>query len=246
MTVQTVAGLLCGYAFAGFVQGLTGFAYGLILVPLLSLFFATPAEAVGMTAVTALFQVAFNYWLHRRRVEHRRIFLLGLVAVACIPVGAAVLYAVPEGAVFAILGATIVFITLSGIVFSGESRGFLSSKPVGYGLTAVSGLVAGAFSTPGPVIAGYLFATDSDRLRAKANTQFFYVVVTGVIVAAHAVGGGVNPSSLSRSLPFVPIVLAGTWAGARLSKSVPIRLFTWITDIFLICVGLYLLVGNLW
>jgi len=178
MSIGSIVLLAALYTTASFVQGLTGFAYGLILVPMLSLLFTTPAQAVG-----------------------------------------------------------------SMIIASG-ARAVLGRRDVALGFTAVSGVVAGAFSTPGPIIVGYLYATDENRMRAKANAQFFYVLITGIIIAAHAVGGGVNRLTLLYSLPFAPFVLVGTKLGAVLSKRLPVATFRTVTDVFLIGMGLYLFLGG--
>lgn len=245
MTALTIVLLAVLYTTASFVQGLTGFAYGLILVPMLSLFFTTPAQAVGMTAVSALFMITYNYLLHREYVEYRRMFLLGAVAIVCIPIGAALLYSLPEDAVLAVLGTVVIVLTLLSIFVASGVRSVLGRRGVAIGVTAVSGVVAGAFSTPGPVIVGYLYATDENRMRAKANAQFFFVVITGIVVAAHAVGGGVNGSTLLRSVPFAPFVLLGTKLGAAVSKRLPVSTFRTVTDVFLIGIGVYLLAGGL-
>jgi hypothetical protein len=245
MSIASIGLLAALYTVASFVQGLTGFAYGLILVPMLSLLFTTPAQAVGMTAVSALFQISYNYLLHREHVEYRRMVLLGAVAVACIPVGAVVLYSLPEDVVLAVLGAVVIGLTVLSMAIASGARAVLARRDVAIGFTAVSGVVAGAFSTPGPIIVGYLYATDQNRMRAKANAQFFFVVITGIIVAAHAVGGGVNGSTLSYSLPFAPFVLLGTKAGASLSKRLPVATFRTVTDVFLIGMGIYLVAGGI-
>lgn len=245
MSAVSIVALAALYMIAAFVQGLTGFAYGLILVPMLSLFFVSPAEAVGMTAVSALFQITYNYLLHRRDVQHRRMLILAAVAVVCIPIGAVALYSLPEHMILAALGAVVVGMTLLSMLVSSRVRTVLGRRDVALSFTAVSGLVAGAFSTPGPVIVGYLYATDQNRMRAKANAQFFFVVITGAIVVTHVVGGGVNEVSLARSLPFAPVVLLGTKVGAVLSKRMPVDVFRRITDFFLIGMGSYLLVGGL-
>lgn len=244
MSIGIIVLLAALYTTASFVQGLTGFAYGLILVPMLSLLFTTPAQAVGMTAVSAMFQITYNYLLHREHVEYRRMILLAAVAIAFIPVGAVVLYSLPEGTVLSVLGLVVIGLTVGSMVIASGARAVLGRRDVALGFTAVSGVVAGAFSTPGPIIVGYLYATDENRMRAKANAQFFYVLVTGIIIAAHAVGGGVNRVTLLQSLPFAPFVLLGTKLGAVLSKRLPVSTFRTVTDVFLIGMGLYLFAGG--
>ena len=91
----------------------------------------------------------------------------------------------------------------------------------------------------------YLYATDSSRMRAKANVQFFFLTQSAAVLGSHFIAGSINSVTLLRSLPFVPLVLIGTKCGALLSRKIHVSLFRTITDILLMALGGYLLVNHL-
>jgi hypothetical protein len=123
--------------------------------------------------------------------------------------------------------------------------GWMRSRRVGYAFAAASGLLLGAFSTSGPPVVAYFYTGDPDRMRAKANTQFFFAATILAGAVTHIGAQNVTGYTLARSLPFLPFVLLGTWAGAAISGRMPHRIFYRATDVFLIGLGLYLIVGHL-
>ncbi len=230
------------YFIGGFVQGLTGFAYGLIVVPALALFYPTP-EAVGLAILPGGAVVLYNFFLHRHGIEYRRILRFGLAGTVVLPLGAVFLYSLPQEVITGVLGGVVVLLIIWNITMVEHSRKALARPGVGYIFTAIAGLLGGAFATPGPGMVAYLYASDPDRMRAKSNVQFYFVVLSVGILATHIVAGSVNASVAVRSAPFIPVVLAAVFLGARLSGKVDAGRFKTVTDVALILVGLYLLAG---
>jgi uncharacterized membrane protein YfcA len=91
----------------------------------------------------------------------------------------------------------------------------------------------------------YFYTSDADRMRAKANTQFFFAATAAAGVATHAALGNINGFTLLRSVPFVPVVVLGTWAGVWLSGRIRPEVFRRLTDLFLMALGASLIVTNL-
>jgi hypothetical protein len=244
MSFTAIALLTALYLIGGFIQGLTGFAYGLLVVPALSLVYPTP-EAVGLTILPGGAVVAYNFYLHRHGIEYRRILRFGLAGIVVLPLGAYFLYALPQQVVTGVLGGVVVALTVWNITMVEHSRRTLAKPGIGYVFTAISGLLGGAFTTPGPGMVAYLYASDPDRMRAKSNVQFYFVVISAGILIVHLVAGTINSSVAARSLPFLPVVMAGVFLGAWLLGKVDAAKFKLVTDVALIVVGLYLALGAL-
>ncbi len=238
--------LFFGVAFTvgAFLQGLTGFGYALLVVPILSLAYGT-TTAVAISAVTAVFMVVYNFLLHREHVEYRRVLPLGITSLFFIPVGAYFLHNVPENTVTGILGLVVIVLTVANMALGNAAVArSLCRYRVGYLFSVISGLLAGAYATAGPGMVSYLYATDTSRMRAKANAQAYFITLTGALLLTHVLAGTITPSTLPRSLPFAPLVLAGTKLGAVVSGRVPVRGFKLLTDLLLIALGIYLLVNS--
>ncbi|MFW5914993.1 MAG: sulfite exporter TauE/SafE family protein [Planctomycetota bacterium] len=244
MTLETIFILAGVFILASFIQGLTGFAFGLISVPLFAVLFSA-REAVGMVAITGSVLVLYSFFLHRKNVEFRKVVYLGLISILFLPPGAYFLVSLPERTVMLVLGTVIVLLTIYSALFTEKSKQLMAKKGAGFTAAAVSGLLGGAFTSPGPAMVVYLYTLDESRLQAKANVQFFFAVISIAILSTHIVSGTVNSVALSRAAPFLPVVILGTKLGVMLSYRMPVRFFRVLTDIGLIFLGVYIIVTSL-
>lgn len=244
MTITTIVLLAAVYTAASFVQGLTGFGMALIAVPILVLVFG-PQSAVGMAVALGVTVGFLNFFLHRHHVEYRRVIPFAAATYPLVPVGAYFLETVDAGIVMATLGGAIILLTLFSLLAQSHYMTWMRARVIGFGFAAMSGLFLGAFSTSGPPIVAYFYTSDHDRMRAKANTQFFFAATALAAVVTHLVAGNISGFTLARSLPFLPAVLLGTWLGAKLSGRLPTRVFRYATDSFLLALGIYLIISNL-
>lgn len=239
--------LIDGFIFflAGFVQGLTGFAFALLAVPLLSLFGSLKA-AVGLMATVGFIIILYSCYLHRGEVDVRRILPLALVAVACIPLGAMFLIRASERIVTITLGAVVIALALGSMKVGEERLKVLQPRWIGYLFSAVSGLLGGAFSAPGPIVVAYLNATESTPLKAKANTQLFFTFTSIGLFLTHLLGGTITLSVIVKALPLIPLSMAGTHLGVRLSSQLPTRVLRGLIDAALVLLGGYLILSRLY
>ncbi|MFO8065722.1 MAG: sulfite exporter TauE/SafE family protein [Spirochaetota bacterium] len=232
------------YAASSFVQGLTGFGMALIAAPILALAF-DPQTAVGMVVGVGVSVGIYNFILHRRHVEYRRVFPLALASYPLVPVGAYFLENVEGNIVMIALGAVVILMTAFSVLIQSTLQTWMRRPGVGYLFSAISGLFLGAFSTSGPPVVAYFYTGDHDRMRAKANTQFFFAATAAAALITHVAAANITAFTLVRSLPFLPVVLLGTWAGAHVSGRLPTHIFHRATDVFLVALGAYLILGNL-
>lgn len=229
---------------AGFVQGLTGFAFALLAVPLLSLFGSIRA-AVGLMATVGFVIILYSCYLHRKEVEIRKILPLSLVAVACIPLGALFLIHAPERITTIALGGVVIILALGSIKMGEERLTVLQPRWVGYLFSAISGLLGGAFSAPGPIVVAYLNATEPSPLKAKSNTQLFFTFTSIGLFLTHLWGGTITLSTILKALPLIPVSMAGTFVGVRLSNRLPVRILRNLIDGALVLLGTYLILSRI-
>lgn len=241
---STIIILAAIFLFASFIQGLTGFAFGLLSVSLFTILFST-REAVAIVAISGSILMSYSFFLHRKSVEYRKVFCLSMMSVVFIPLGAAFLVKLPETIVMASLGGIIVLIAVYSSLFADRSRKLMSRKGSGFIAAMISGLLGGAFTSPGPAMIVYLYTLDESRMQAKANVQFYFIIVSVVIVISHIVSGTIDSTACIRSLPFIPIIFLGTKIGVLLSKKLPVAVFKTITDIALVVLGAYILLSSL-
>jgi hypothetical protein len=232
------------YAAAGFIQGLTGFAFGLIAVPFTALLGGV-REAVGIVAFTSTAIVLYSGFLHRRYFRLRRVLPLALCGMAMVPAGVLFLVNLPEKTVMISLGAAVIGLTIFSRAAGAVGKSVLAHPGVGYLFAALSGLLGGAFSTPGPTIVAYMYAADEDPLRAKADTQLYFSIVSTAICIAHLVTGTMTSSVMLKGIPLVPLALLGTKAGVVFSVGLPVKALRLLTDLGLVALGVFIVVSRL-
>lgn len=213
--------------FAGaFCQGLTGFGFGLIAVPLLSLVWevkaVVPAAALlGLaTIVPLLVQV-------RSEVRFKPVLTLLLGTVAGTPIGVAVLVAM-DAAVLKIWVAVVVVVL--SVLFALSPRLRVRSHTLGASLVvgAVSGLLRGSTSMGGPPIALYLLGLPGgvESFRSAILAYHFWAGI--MVIAGFAAAGKVTLEVLTTSALSLPPLFLGLWLGATLRYRVRPSAFQFI------------------
>lgn len=244
LSLITVAELSGIFAFAGFVQGFSGFAYGLISLPLLSLVFP-PIFAVGIVSVSGIIIIGYNALLHRRYLRFRPVLPLVAIAALFVPIGAFFIAEIPESIVSVGIGCLVILLAGLDLLSAERQPAIFRYRWMAILLSSVAGLLGGAFSTPGPAVIAYLYGRESSRIVAKAEIQLFFFLITLFVIAAQTVRGTIERGNAVLALLFVPLVLLAVTAGARLSFVVPPRRYRAVTSAMLVLLGTVLLVRSL-
>ncbi|NBC28779.1 MAG: hypothetical protein GVY29_02180, partial [Spirochaetes bacterium] len=140
-----------------------------------------------------------------------------------LPAGAYFLYSLPQEAITGVLGGVVVVLTVWNIAMVEHSRRALGKPGVGYIFTAIAGLLGGAFATPGPGMVAYLYASDEDRMRAKSNVQFYFLVMSVGILATHLVAGTLSASVALHSRGHARRISRGSRFREGRCRTVPYR-----------------------
>lgn len=195
---------------AAFIRGLTGFGFGILLVPILALAI-TPVEAVLalniMAGLLALSEIRYVL----REAERSALTIGVLVVLATLP-GLMLLDATPP-ALARLLIALVALSAFAAILL--PRRAAHLPGPLTTGLTGVSaGLLTGFAAMPGPPVVPYYVGRDIPRQTAKASM----IGIFGVAAMA-GVGSGVAIGVLEwriviLGLALFPLVMLGNWLGS--------------------------------
>lgn len=215
-TAPETIGILVVVGVAGFVARLSGFGFGLIVVPVMSLFIG-PREAVIISTLVGLMSSMNQAWLERAHADMATVRRLFLSACAGMPFGLAVFVFVPEHALRAVLGVTVVAAAV--VLARGFTLGRASSR-LDLGLGFVSGVLNTSVSTNGPPLVFLLQARrfEPPAFRGTIARVFFYSNTVSVLLFAAA--GKVTGQAAVMSALSMPVLLAMQWVGTRSSALV--------------------------
>ena len=211
-----IAGVLAVVAFASFVSRLSGFGFGLVVVPVMSLFLKAQ-DAVIISTLVGLMTSMNQAWMERAHAEIATVRRLFLAACAGMPFGLVVFVFVPEKGLRAVLGVVVV---LAAFVLA---RGFTlqkASMSVDLGLGFLSGLLNTSVSTNGPPLVFLLQARgyEPHAFRGTISRVFFFSNVVSVSMFIGA--GKVHTAAALASLLSLPLVYLMQWVGGRVAHHV--------------------------
>lgn len=195
---------------AAFIRGLTGFGFGILLVPILALAI-TPVEAVlalnimaGLLALTEI-----RYVLHE--AERSALTIGVLVVLATLP-GLMLLDATPP----ALARMLIALVALSAFVtILLPRRAAHLPGPLTTGLTGVSaGLLTGFAAMPGPPVVPYYVGRNIPRQTAKASMIGIFGVAAMAGIGSGAAIGVLEWRIVILGLALFPLVMLGNWLGS--------------------------------
>ncbi|MBD2843070.1 sulfite exporter TauE/SafE family protein [Erythrobacter rubeus] len=195
---------------AAFVRGLTGFGFGILLVPILALAL-TPVEAVLAINIMAGLLALTEIRLILREAERSALLISTLVVVGTAP-GLMLLAATPQD-LARLLIALVALSAFGAILLPRRS----AAQP-GAGATTAVGLSAGVLTgfaaMPGPPVVPYYVGRDIPRATAKASMIGIFGVAAVAGIASGSAIGVLEWKIVSLGLALFPLVLFGNWIGS--------------------------------
>ena len=224
---------------ASFTQGLTGFGFALVSIPLLSLIIDIKT-AIPLGAMCGLVVNAYLILRLRKHINFSEIKYLIYGAIVGIPIGAYFLKAANPSLLKLLLGIVVlIFVFFTSFNFI---KHYQLNDKWGYVFGLFSGLLGGAFNANGPPILIYLYLKDLNKNQHKAAISGFFFVASVIIVLDHAVTGVSNLIIFNMFLKQIPFVLIGLILGDLLFLKISTRVYQKIIIIGLFFIGVFLII----
>jgi uncharacterized membrane protein YfcA len=219
----------------GFMQGLSGFGFALIGVPVLSLFLS-PKVAAPIIVSCVLVSNLLVLYNARRDVQLRRIWPLCLAGVLGVPFGAWLLHGLSVDGLRLLMGSVV---TAAAALMAlgvrvGIKRERLAFLPVGFS----SGMLSGSIGVGGPPV--ILFFTNQQLPKSvfRANIVAYFTVLNLSTNTVFITSGVITSEVLRYTALFLPGLFAGVFVGARFTNRLPDALFRRIAFALVIGTGL--------
>jgi uncharacterized membrane protein YfcA len=207
---------------ASAAKSLTGFAFALVLVPLLSLVWDPRSVVVASALLNGL--VSLPLAVHaRREIALRRVGLMLVGAVVGLPLGLSVLSSLDPQRLRVLIGALVILMGL--LVFFGRVRPVGRERPALLAIGLLSGILNGGTSMGGPPVVLYLMSQGYSKEVTRATLLGFFGVLSVLTVAGFWSSGLAQPPTVLASLSTLPALALGGWAGTALFRWAPQRVF---------------------
>lgn len=206
---------------AAFIRGLTGFGFGILLVPILALAL-TPVQAVLAINIMASLLFFTELRLIFRDAERSALTISILVMIGTLP-GLMLLAATPPD-LARVLIALVALSAFFAILL--PQRQAHVPGPVTTGLTGLSaGILTGFAAMPGPPVVPYYVGRNIPRAVAKASMIGVFGVSAISGVGAGAMIGVLERQTLILGIALFPLMMLGNWIGALAFGKVSDRLW---------------------
>ena len=206
--------MLAAVVLAAATQRVTGVGFALVSAPLLVLG-AGPVTGVLLANALSLatnLVVLAQTW---REVEFRRVLLLVIPAVVCVPLGQALARTLPQAPLIIGIG-VLVLAGLAAVQFLPRLEALAGTAGM-VGAGALSGFMNVTAGVGGPAIALYAAASRWEHQRFVGSIQLYFALLNTASIAAKGF-----PSLPARQVALLTAALAlglliGRWAAMRLS-----------------------------
>jgi len=195
---------------ASLLQGMFGFAFVLIGMPLLLLFlnikFVAPLIALFLPLISGILTFRF-----RVRFDFRKIVPLIIGAVFGIPIGIFLLNEFSDGLMKSILGVFLIIYALYSL--------FIMRIPyrmpawTAYVLGVLAGTLGGAYNTTGPPAVLYISNREWPKMEVIASLNLFIFSTSILVLLFHLVSGNITSSIAMTFLKLIPVMITGMLCG---------------------------------
>lgn len=229
-----IGGLLVIFL-AGMTQGLTGFGFALVSVPIM-IILLSPKVVVPIIVIHSFVINLIILFEARKWVDLKRVWPLMIAGVAGIPIGTYLLIALDVSILKIFIGSvTMPFAIASLAGFKKHIRSEkLAFAPVGL----ISGLLASSTSLAGPPVILFFVNQDVEKQNFRANLVAYFTVINLVAIPALMIGDVITTAVINHALWFLPATILGAITGIKLAHKVSEKLFRNIALVIIIIAGL--------
>ncbi|MEA5512232.1 sulfite exporter TauE/SafE family protein [Crocosphaera sp. UHCC 0190] len=222
-----------------FIQTLSGFGLGLVVMPLLTqvIDVSLAAPLLALIALVTLLTLSIFYGKNFEFTSMSRLIITSSVAI---PFGIFCLKNLNETITLTFLGIIVLsygFYSLFEFPFP-----LISSPKWGYGFAFFSGLLSGAYNTGGPPIVIYATCCRWPPEQFKSNLNVFLLSNVIVVLINHLIQHNVKPEVWQLFITNIPTILIGLLAGFLTSKFIDFLLFRKLVLLLLIIMGSQLII----
>jgi uncharacterized membrane protein YfcA len=224
---------------AGFTQGVTGFGFGLLAIPLLSLFIDIKT-AVPLCSLLGILVTAFLSLRLRKHIDRRKILPLLFGCIPGVAAGTLVLKKAPTGLLSLLMGVMLVAYVLYRLAGKQQPRAIHARWAYAAGF--FTGAISSAFSAGGPPTIIYATLRGWDKNEIKATLSGFFLAGGLTVITAHALTGLTTGLVLHYFLLSAPVVVVGVLSGSLLYDRIDTGAYLKLLHYLLLGMGVLMIV----
>ncbi|WP_459481017.1 sulfite exporter TauE/SafE family protein [Clostridium saccharoperbutylacetonicum] len=226
---------------AGFIQGITGFGFGIILMCFIPNLLGYKMSVGVSTVLSLIISLGIIIGL-KGRLDLKRISITTMFFIVFQSVGISLLFSFSNEILKISLGITLIFFAILFISTEYGKYKLKSNKVNSAIVGGMSGLAGGMLGIGGPPVVFYYHSIFEDKNDYNKNMQVTFVIVNIILLVLHIRRGNITIETLEYSSLALIVLFISTWIGLKVFKRISKSLLTKITIVFLLIAGIMKLV----
>jgi uncharacterized membrane protein YfcA len=232
-----------------YVQSVTGFAMGMIMIAVLvaSGFFAVPV-ITAVVSLLALVNIVLALRGHLRYLSRRVLLWISVSLPPSVWAGVVLLDRLDREVAWLLellLGTFIVLGSLA-MMLKPQPRAALSRPWACVSAGLAGGLLGGLFAAAGPVLGWFTYRQPLTVAEIRATLLSVFALTTSLRLGVVGVSGGLTAQVWLLGLLGLPLVLLGTWCGRHYAPPLEDRALKQMAFGLLFLMGTWMVVRALW
>jgi uncharacterized membrane protein YfcA len=242
MTAAVIAVIVLFSLLASFVQRVSGFGFGIIIMAVLPLLMPSYGEATALSGLLAIVTSMITAIRMRHFLTWKKLLPILLTFLIVSFFSVKFVTRVDSHLLRKVLGAVLIFVSIYFFFVSGRIHA-RPTIPLQIGMGTLSGVMGGLFAMQGPPAVIYFISSADTKEEYTALTQWYFFI-GNVMITLFRAGNGLVTADVGRAACFGVIgVLAGLWIGSRVYGLIKIELLRKIVYSFLAISGIIALVS---
>ncbi|SHH94532.1 sulfite exporter TauE/SafE family protein [Clostridium grantii] len=228
--------------FSSTIQGLVGFGFALISLPLLTLMFPL-SDIVPLIVVCSLFTNITVVLSTLKFIKIKEIWLMIIAGLIGIPIGVIGLKYLNPNLLKIVIGFLIV--TTSVIMMKGYKLNF-RNKMVAFSITGlISGILNGGLSMSGPPVVLFLSNEGYNKNSFRANLTFYAIVINIFTIMTFAYNDMLSTDFFHLLKTNIVALIIGSLLGIIITKKIKDKIFDKIVLYLIIVMGCITVITNI-
>jgi uncharacterized membrane protein YfcA len=228
--------------FASMIQGISGFGFSLLAVPLLAIVMSLDL----IVPILVIFSLLLNIIVFTKvkgHINKKQILILVVFGLSSIPIGITALKGINEDYIKLVVG---IIIVVSAIAMQLNYKIKFKSQNLAYALTGfLSGVLNGASSLSGPPVILMLSNEGVDKAAFRKTLATYFLVLNLFSIPMFAMSGVIDGLVIEHSLKLLPAMLIGTFTGVSIGNKIPESLFRKFSLLLIFIMGVLTIVSAL-
>lgn len=228
--------------FAAVMQALSGFGYGVVAVPIMTLFLEPKIVSSFVLIHSTILNTILTVKM-RKLVDFRQIWPMLIAGIIGVPFGTYLLAVLDPSIIRLIIG--VIVTSFAAALLTGFRAEIKNERrlyaPVGF----VSGVLNSSITMASPPIVLFLANKNTEKQKFRASLFVYFTLLAYFTLPAFWIGGIISREAIKYTIAFLPAWALGSVAGLWLSHKVDEGTFRKTVLVIILTVGIIAIVAGL-